>query len=160
MCTGACRCCPPWLHSLLRMLPNQARMALSSYFSYMSSKIVTSVKDSYSVSTKLIYNAKPVAQVTLFFMVMTCNSSLWLQSLTVRYPCILFCTQRQTAKCCMHYNITLVADRQGLTISNCKLHEFATRQTQHRKEASAPVDTPFWTLQGQPRLAMLALWSL
>ena len=74
-------------------------------------------------------------------------------------PC-MFCTQQQTAKCCMCHTVTMVADSQGLTISDRKTHELSTRQTQQGKDASAPVDTPFWTLQGQPRLAMLASWSL
>ena len=42
MCTGACRCCPPWLHSHWKMLPNQAKPALSSCSSYTSSKTVVS----------------------------------------------------------------------------------------------------------------------
>lgn len=68
MCTGACRCCLPWLHSLLKMLPNQAKMAPSSCFSYTSSKTAISVRDLYSVSTRLVFHAKSVMQLALCVM--------------------------------------------------------------------------------------------
>ena len=116
MCTGACRCCPPWLHSHLRMLPNQARMALSSYFSYMLSKTVNSVGGLYGVSTHCICNAQFLARDTLFHGYAKPLLAVKVPVFT-RRPCILFCTQRQTAQCCMCHTTTMIADSQGLTAS-------------------------------------------
>ena len=69
LCTGGCRCCPPWQPSLLKMWPKQARMALSSCSSYMSSRTVLSAKGLYSVRARAMYNADLRYRVRSLFTV-------------------------------------------------------------------------------------------